>query len=101
MDGIVQQPMNFIHPWAHKRSDAGRRDVPQALQCGGQPEQVVRGGKEEEAEESESEEREEDAPAAQERRAGKAVHSEGRGRYWRRKRDATADFGCRRSAAEA
>ena len=35
--GIVEQAMDLVHVWTHKRGDAGGGDAPEALQRRGQP----------------------------------------------------------------
>lgn len=101
--GVVQQAMDLGHAGFHERSNAGGRDAAQALQRGGEAEQVVRGGEEEEEEQDEGEEGEQDTASGPYARAA-PVHSGGRAADERgggQGRDAEAVFGRGRSGAGA
>ena len=64
LHGVVEQAVDLAHAGPHERGNARGRDAAQALQRGGQPEQVVRGGEEEEEEKQERGEREEEADSS-------------------------------------
>lgn len=103
---VVQQPVDLGHAGFHERRDIGGRDAAQTLQCGREPEQVVRRGEEEEEEQDEAEKQEQDtsSAAAERPHACAPVHPGGHGErgFCRGERsDAGAVFGRWRSAAGA